>query len=50
MLQCINFLKTLDTYADIMTIKSNQFQGSRKYVNLFIIKPRARIFTVHSMV
>ena len=31
----------LFTYARVMTIKSNQFHGSRKNVNFFRINPRA---------
>ena len=36
------------TYDINMTRKSNQFQASRKYVNLFMKKPRDNNFTADS--
>jgi len=38
------------TYARETTMKSSQFQASRRYVNLVSRKPRAVIFTRPSMV
>lgn len=44
------FQKTESTYAKTMTIKSSQFQGSRRKVNSPTQKPLARIFTSDSKV
>lgn len=36
-----NCLMNMVKYAKAITTKSNQFQGSRRYVNLVVMKPRA---------
>ena len=46
----IHFHKTKSTYADKMTIKSSQFQASRRYVYEYMKNPLAISLIIISMV